>query len=248
MNAELRAALAGAIGGAITVFVLLLIAVFTHVLPAVSPDNRIRDFLVTHPQILVAMSDRLQEQQEQSADAARQAAVRKIGIQAFFDPHVAFVMGNPRARTTFVEFFDYNCPYCRASLPTVKEFIGKHKTDARFAFIEFPIKGQESVAAARAAIAARKQPDKYLDFHLRMMGEKDLVTEDTVYADAAKAGLDVARLKADMSDPSVDAAIASAHNLASAVGIDGTPAFIIDGRTREGAIDKKLLADLLKGA
>jgi len=247
MRVEIRTAIAGAIGGAVAVIAVLSIAAAVNLLP-IGPafDKRVHDYLVAHPQVLVAMTDNLQQQQAQEGDVARQRAVQKVGMKAFFDPRIAFMTGRPDSHTTFVEFFDYNCPYCRASIDTVKKFYKAHRNDARFAFIEFPIKGQESVVAARAAIAARRQPDKYLDFHFRLMGEKDLVTEETVYADAAKVGLDVAKLKTDMADPAVDAAIQSAHNLASAASIDGTPAFIVNGKVHEGAMDEKNLADILK--
>ena len=183
-----------------------------------------------------------------NGDQARQAAVRKLGLKPFFNPRLAFVTGPESARTTFVEFFDYNCPYCRASLPAVKKFIAAHKNDARFAFIEFPIKGPQSTIASRAALAARNQPDKYLAFHFLLMGEKDLVTEDVVYADAQKAGLDVNRLRADMQDHSVDAALAGAHSLAAAANVDGTPAFIINGKVREGALDDVALRQMMKAS
>jgi len=249
MKTEINTAVAGAIGGAAAVIAIFLVVAGTKILPlGAAFDQRVHDYLVAHPQVLVAMTDKLQRQQNEDSDAARQNAANKLGQKVFFDSRLAFVTGRPDARTTFVEFFDYNCPYCRASLDTVKKFYAAHRNDARFAFIEFPIKGQESVVAARAAIAARKQPDKYLDFHFRLMGEKDLVTEDTVYDDAGKAGLDVAKLKKDMADSSVDAAIQAAHNLASAANIDGTPAFVVNGHVREGAIDEKILSSMLQGS
>lgn len=68
----------------------------------------------------------------------REAAVAKVGIKAFFDPKIAFVTGPENAKTTLAEFFDYNCPYCRASVPALKKFYEAHKKDTRFAFIEFP--------------------------------------------------------------------------------------------------------------
>jgi protein-disulfide isomerase len=236
---------AGALGGAVIAVTTVFMAAQSGILPPGS-DARIHDYLLSHPQILVQMSNKLQAQQDESADNTRQAAVRKLGLKAFFNPRLAFVVGPTAARKTFVEFFDYNCPYCRASLPAVKKFMTDNRKDTRFAFIEFPIKGPQSTIASRAAIAARRQPDKYLAFHFLLMGEKDLVTEDVVYADARKAGLDVGKLKADMQDHAVDSALAGAHNLAVAASIDGTPAFIINGRVREGALDDADIRKLLK--
>jgi protein-disulfide isomerase len=141
-----------------------------------------------------------------------------------------------------VEVFDYNCPYCRASIPAVQKFYQAHKNDTRFAFIEYPFKGPESVTASRAAIAvAHTQPSKYMAFHFLLMNEKFVTSDDIVYADAKKVGLDVDKLKADMNDSSVDLQIAAAHTLAQAAKIDSTPTFILNGKVREGTIDEKTL-------
>ena len=244
---DARTAVTGLLSGAAAAIAILMGATATGLVPVRSNDAQIHDYLIANPQVLVAMSDKLHAQQDQADDDARQVAVRKLGAKAFFDPRVAFLEGPGKARATFVEFFDYNCPYCRASMATVRRFYDAHRNDTRFAFIEFPIKGRQSVIAARATIAARKQPGHYLDFHFRLMGEKTLVTEDIVYADAKSAGLDVAKLKNDMRDGSVDMTISAAHALAAAANIDGTPAFIVNGRMREGSLDDARLASLLKG-
>lgn len=203
----------------------------------------IHDYLLAHPEVLVEAQNKLQAQQDASEDAARQTAVNKQGVKEFFDPRVAFSTGPVNAKTTVVEFFDYNCPYCRQSFPALKAFFQSHK-DARFAFIEFPIKGARSTFAARAAVAARRQPDKYLAFHFALMNEEGLVDQSVVYADAQKTGLDLNKLKADMASPNVDASLAASHKLAQQIGIDGTPAFIINGKVREGAVDDSLLKQL----
>jgi protein-disulfide isomerase len=209
-------------------------------------EKTVHDYLIDHPEILVDMTNRLQSQQEDLTRMTRRKAVDKLGLKTFFDPKVAFVTGPANAKTTLVEFFDYNCPYCRASIPAVKKFYEKNK-NVRFAFIEFPIKGQESIVAAHAAMAARKQADKYVAFHFALMEEKGFVDEATVLAVAKKTGLDIAKLQADMKDPAIDASIEAAHKLAEAANIDGTPAFIVNGKIREGALDDKLLAQMAKG-
>jgi protein-disulfide isomerase len=247
LKSPIATAFAGAIGGAALAVAIVFGAVQTGVL-ATTPDARIHDYLVSHPQVLVEVSNKLQSQQDATEDDGRQKAINKLGLKPFFNPRLAFVTGPASARTTFVEFFDYNCPYCRASIPAVKTFLTTHKADARIAFIEFPIKGPQSTIASRAALAARNQPDKYLAFHFLLMGEKELVTEDVIYADAEKAGLNVNKLRADMQNRSIDMAIAGAHNLAAAANVDGTPAFIVNGRIHEGALNEALLKQMLKPA
>ncbi|HSM95921.1 MAG TPA: thioredoxin domain-containing protein, partial [Rhizomicrobium sp.] len=239
------AALGGLGGAAIAVIVVLILAA-TGTLPVSrdASDARIHEYLMRNPAVLVDMSNKMQADQAAQEDAARQAAVNKIGLKAFFDPKLAFVTGPADAKTSVVEFFDYNCPYCRASLPAMKKFYATHKKDTRFSFIEFPIKGQNSIIAARAAIAARKQHDKYLTFYFALMNEQDLATPDLIFSVARKAGLDIEKLKQDMMDKSVDASIKAAHDLAIAARIDGTPAFIINGHMREGAINDTILSKL----
>lgn len=151
------------------------------------------------------------------------------------------------AKTTFVEFFDYNCPYCRASHDAVEKFYQAHKANACFAFIEFPIEGPESTAAARLAIAARDQPDRYLDYHFAMMHQDASVTEQLALAVAKKVGLNLPLLEKDAQAQSVSVAIANARALAVAVGIDGTPVFVVDGKIREGAVTQGLLEQMLGG-
>ena len=207
--------------------------------------NAVHAYLVSHPEVLVEMSNRLQAKQDEDDDSARQAAVNRLGLKAFFNSKVAFVFGPANAKTTLVEFFDYNCPYCRASIPTMKKFLSSHR-DARFAFIEFPIKGPGSTIAARAAMATRDQPDKYLAFHFALMSQDGPVDEKTVYDVARQNGLNIEKLKSDMKSSAIDRSLAEAKALAEAAKIDGTPAFIVDGRIREGAMDDAILAQMTK--
>lgn len=207
--------------------------------------NAVHAYLVSHPEVLVEMTNKLQTKQDEDEDTARQSAVNRLGLKTFFNPRVAFVIGPANAKTTLVEFFDYNCPYCRASIPTVKKFLASHR-DARFAFIEFPIKGPGSTVAARAAMAARNQPDKYLAFHFALMSQDGPVDEKTVYDVARQNGLNVDKLKNDMKSPAIDRSLAEAKTLANAANIDGTPAFIVNGRIREGAMTDDTLKELTK--
>lgn len=240
-----------AIGGAAGACVALVFAFAASNLgwPPFAPANAsaVHAYLVSHPEVLEEMTNRLQAKQDEDDDTARQAAVNKLGLKAFFDPKVAFVAGPANARTTVVEFFDYNCPYCRASIPTVKKFLSSHR-DARFAFIEFPIKGPGSMVAARAAMAARNQPDRYIAFHFALMSQDGPVDEATVYNVARQNGLDVNKLKNDMKSPAIDGSLAEAKTLANAARIDGTPAFIVNGRIREGSLDDATLMKMTKAS
>ncbi len=243
MKPEWKAAALGGLGGALLAVALVFAAASNGLLPI--SGEAIRGYLMAHPSIVAQMEERAQSEQDASDDAERQSAVNKLGQKPFFDPRVAFITGPADARHTVVEFFDYNCPYCRASLPTLKKFYEAHKNDTRFAFIEFPFKGPDSTLAARAAIAARKQPDKYLPFYFAMMGSDYVASADLIKLEAAKVGIDYAKLQHDMNAPDIDAEIAKAHALADAAKIGGTPAFIVNGKIHEGAVED---ADLDKMA
>jgi protein-disulfide isomerase len=239
--------LAGAIGGA----VLAVAIVFTLAQNGQLPinDRQMQTYLMLHPELAPAMMGRAQALDDQKQAAAQTAAMQKVGQKSFFDPAVAFVTGPADAKMSLVEFYDYDCPYCRASLPAVKKFYDAHKNDTRFSFIEFPIQalhGPSAVLAARASLAARHQPAHYMDFHFALLGEEGSVTQDMIDADAAKAGMDVNKLKADMADPSIEASLKSSIALAHKVGVDGTPTFVLNGKFHPGALDDDTLASEMK--
>jgi protein-disulfide isomerase len=246
MNGRTKLAALSALVGACAALVPLLAASVFGLLPQRLDGKQVHDYLLDHPEVLVEMEVKLQAKDAEDTAREQRAAMRAIDNKAFFDARIAFVTGPVNAKTSLVEFFDYNCPYCRASLPAVKKFFDAHKRDTRFSFIEFPIKGPDSIVAARASLAARRQPDKFLAFHFALMGEAELVTQDEVFADAAKVGLDVAKLKADMQNPDIDKAIDIARKLALKAKIDGTPAFVINGHLRSGAVGDDDLKDLVK--
>ena len=245
MQESWKVAALGGFTGAVLALAVTFGTAALGVAPFAADGKAMHAYLLAHPDVIVEMTNKLQAQQDAQDDTTRQSAVRKVGLKAYFDPRVAFVTGPANAKTTVVEFFDYNCPYCRASVPAMKKFYQTHK-DVRFSFIEFPIKGPQSTVAARAAMAARKQPDKYLAFHFALMSQDGLVDKNTVFAIAQTSGLDVAKLKTDMESSSVDYALAAAHTLAQSSGIDGTPAFIVNGRIREGAVTDDDLAQMSK--
>jgi len=247
MKSEWRMAALGGFGGALVAVVVVFGAAALGLLPSRVNEAAFRDYLMAHPDIVVAMTNKLQSEQDDAEDAARQHAVDKLGLKVFFDPRFAFITGPANAKRTLVEFFDYNCPYCRQSIPAMMKFYSKHKADTRFAFIEFPIKGPQSTLAARVALAARKQPDKYVAFHFALMSEDGLADQNTIMAAAQRSGLDMTKLQQDMRAPEVDYAIAASHTLADAAKIDGTPVFIVDGKIREGAVDDAILAEMAKG-
>jgi protein-disulfide isomerase len=192
------------------------------------------------------MAEKAQTEQIESEQRRLQSAIDKIGINTYFGPHIAFVAGPANAKKTLVEFFDYNCAHCRNSFPLIQKYYNAHKSDTRMAFIEFPIFGEKSNNAARAALAARRQPDKYVAFHFALMGEDGEIGPDQIVDAAHKAGLDINKLMADLSSPEVNKELAAAQVLAARTGVTGTPFFILNGKAHSGEVDEATLKAMSK--
>jgi len=243
MNPQLKSAVLGGVFGALISVVTILGLAFLGYFPPPS-DQQFERYLMSHPAIVFAMSEKAQEEQAESDERKRQDAVDALGSKTFFDPKVAFVTGPANAKRTVVEFFDYNCVHCRNSFPAVQKFYSAHKNDTRFAFVEFPIFGQASNNAARAALAARLQKDKYVAFHFALMGEEGSIGTDQILHAARQVGLDVDKLTNDLKNPAVDRQMTAAHALAARAGIDGTPTFIINGKVHSGEVTESELKQM----
>jgi protein-disulfide isomerase len=166
--------------------------------------------------------------------AAAQAAVARAG-QLLRDPNSP-VMGNPDGDVTLVKFSDYQCTYCKAADPRIDKLVAEDGK-VRVVVKEFPVLGPASVAAAKAALASQKQ-GKYHAYHQAMMGFRGKLTNDDIFAMAAKVGLDVAKLKADMESPEVTDQIIDTFNLARAMKISITPGYIVNATVLSGVSAK----------
>src|SRR6516162_10414290 len=208
-------------------------------------ESIIHDYLLQHPDVLIEAIRAAEEKVKTEAGEKAQQALIARRSEIFDEPGTP-VGGNPKGDVTLVEFFDYRCPYCKQVQPRLKELLaGDHQL--RIAYKEFPILGAVSVAAARAALAAHRQ-SKYETFHDAMMAAKGEITEDTVYRVAGSVGLDVDRLKRDMSSPEIEAALKANRALAETLDISGTPGFVIGDQIVPGAIELSSLKDLVAGA
>ncbi|MEM9211376.1 MAG: DsbA family protein [Pseudomonadota bacterium] len=154
----------------------------------------------------------------------------------------AEVLGNPLGTITIVEFFDYNCHFCKRSVETVRAAIENH-SDVRIVMREFPILSEGSDFAARAVLAAREQ-DMYEEFHWAMM-DASRANEASVIATAEELGLDIEKLRSDMNAPEVEEHIRESRRLAEALDVTGTPAFLIGTQMVPGFITGDQLAQIL---
>lgn len=201
--------------------------------------------ILENPEIVMQAVEILQEREAEAQAEASQTALSERRDALERDPN-APVLGNPEGDVTLVEFFDYNCPYCRRASEGLEALIAEDP-NLRVVLREWPILGEDSVAAARAALAAEKQGG-YEAFHFALMGAEGRVDDAAIEAAAEAAGLDLERLRADMEAPEVDAHIAASMELAEALGVTGTPAFVVGDAVVPGAVPAEELARLIEEA
>ena len=216
---------------------------------SVGPPNKaqieqvVHDYLVAHPEILVEVSQRLDTQQAAVEDKARTDALFNVGTKALLDPKVAYVTGPSDAKVTVAEFFDYRCPHCKASMAAMRHLIdGSSKV--RVAFIERPILTPDSLVAAQAAVAARRQGDKYVPFHFALMATTGELPKDRILEIAKSVGLDTAKLEKDMADPAVVESVKASNELANKLHFNGTPTFVINDKIIVGELTDQQLQEL----
>ncbi|WP_137935452.1 DsbA family protein [Mesorhizobium comanense] len=208
-------------------------------------DQRIHDYILAHPEVLMEALQSL-DQRQREAEAAEARKVLKARTDDIFHDKQSPVGGNAQGNVTLVEFFDYNCPYCRVMAPIMDQAV-TDDPQLRIVYKEFPILGPDSVFASKAALAAAKQ-GKYTTFHKALYGAKTRVTEAVVLRIAAEAGLDVERMKADMRQPDIQAMIDRNTELAQALRITGTPGFVAGDEIYPGATDLAMLKKLIEQA
>ena len=200
--------------------------------------------ILENPEIVMQAVDILREREEAEAAAAAELAMAEQSELLYNDP-LAPVLGNPEGDVTLVEFFDYNCPYCKRAAQTVEALIAADP-NLRVVYREWPILGEGSVAASRASLAARAQGDDlYEAFHWALMNAPGRLDEAMVMRIARETGLDLDRLQEDMGSDAVDDHIDGSSTLTDALGINGTPAFVVDGTLVPGAVPIEDLIGLI---
>ena len=213
-----------------------------------SPDQEqairevVRNYLVSHPEVLMEAIQALQEKQQAAEKDLRQKAL--VTHRRELDQDAASpVAGNPKGNVTIVEFFDYRCPYCKSVSDRMFDTV-KDDGNVRYVFKEFPILGPESVFAAKAALAARKQ-GKYVEFHRALMAVRGALDESAVMTLAKTVGLDAKRLREDMDGRDIAESLERNLKLAQALKIDGTPAFVVGDQLIPGAVSTESLKTLI---
>ena len=201
--------------------------------------------ILENPEIVMEAVSILQERQAAEEQANAEATLSSSRDALVNDPN-APVLGNPEGDVTVVEFFDYNCPYCRRAGDEVKALLDADD-GVRVVYREWPILGDGSVVAARAALASRKQ-GLYAEMHEGLMAARARLDEGSVMEIAADVGLDIERLKADMEAPDVQQHIDTSLELARALGFSGTPSFVIGEELVPGLVDAARMQEMVDAA
>jgi protein-disulfide isomerase len=204
-------------------------------------ERIIRDYLTKNPEILVEMTTELDKRQAADQTAQQQKAISD-NADAIFRSPVSHVAGNPNGDVSVVEFFDYNCPYCRQALPDVVKLVND---DGKIRLIlkELPILSGDSVAAAKLVLASNKQ-GKYFEMHQKIFSQAGKADKEKALRIAKELGLDVDQLQKDAEDPEIKKSLDEAKDLAQKLNLQGTPLFLIGDRVIAGAPDD--LFDQLK--
>ena len=208
-------------------------------------ETIVREYLRAHPEVVLEALQEMERREQERQRVQRVEAIRAHLAQLTQDPGSP-VAGNPQGKVTVVEFFDYQCGYCKRQVAELKKLL-QGDADVRLVYKDLPILGPPSVFAARAALAARKQ-GKHEALHEALMATKESLTEEIVLKVATESGLDIARLQKDMADPSVAEALERNFQLQRALNIEGTPALIVGTEFVPGAASVETLKVLVARA
>ena len=200
-------------------------------------EGIVQNYLLQHPEVMQDVMAELEKRQKTAEAEKNRAAVADNNATIFSSPHQV-VLGNPQGNVTMVEFFDYNCGYCKHALSDMLTLL---KTDPNLKFVlkEFPVLGEGSVEAAHVAVAARMQDatgKKYIEFHQKLLGGRGPADKARALAAAKEVGFDMARIEKDMASDEVKKTIDENLKLAELIGVNGTPSYVVGDEVVVGAV------------
>lgn len=225
-------------------FALALLVIPTGAIAQTSPPDReaiekiVREYLMKNPEVIIEAVQELEKRQTANREQAAKQTIAQRKAELVSDPGTP-VGGNPEGDVTIVEFFDYHCGYCKRAHPTMQSVL-KADPKIRVAYKQMPILTPNSRVAAAGALAAAKQ-GKYREMHHALMEARGELTKERVLQIAADLKLDKDRLAKDMESPEIGQQIDRSLALAKALGIDGTPAFVIGDKVIPGAVDAAVI-------
>ena len=198
-------------------------------------EGIVRNYLISHPEVLLDAMNALEAKRADQQSSAQKAAIGSLSDRLTTSPK-GTVLGNPDGDVTVVEFFDYNCGYCRHALADMDALL-KKDPNVRFVLKEIPVLGPDSVAASHVSLAFREvAPDKYGAFHRELLGSHGVANEARALDVAADQGVDEKAIRKAMKSPAVTKALADANEMANRLAIGGTPSYVIGDLVVPGAV------------
>ncbi|MEX3008825.1 DsbA family protein [Hoeflea sp. TYP-13] len=195
----------------------------------------IREYLIQNPEILFEVQAAYEAKQELIQREQSKQVIAKSRDAIFNSPNNV-VLGNPDGDVTIVEFFDYNCGFCKRAMKDMEEIIA-NDPNVRFILKEFPILGEDSIAAHRVSTALmRIAPEKYEEFHFELLGGRERATEDRAIEVAKSLGVDENALRKEMEDEAITESFREAYQIADGLGISGTPSYVVGDEAVFGAV------------
>lgn len=210
-------------------------------------ENIIRDYLVKNPELLIDMQQALETKQREEQRIANLEVIESSKADIFNAAYDGYV-GNPDGKTTIVEFYDYNCGYCKRAQEDMLALTAADP-DLRFVLKEFPILGPDSTKAHVVSMAFRAlMPEKYGEFHNQLLGGQGRATEAAAIKIATSLGADEAKLREEMKNPAINAAFEKTYELANKLAITGTPSYVVGNEVVFGALGQEVLAQKIAEA
>jgi protein-disulfide isomerase len=213
-------------------------------------ERIVKEYLLSHPELLQEVMSELEKRQAVAEAEKHRAAVKQYSEAIFSSPRQV-TLGNAQGDVTVVEFFDYNCGYCKRAMSDMLELM-KNDSKLKFVLKEFPVLGEGSMQAAQVAAAVRMQDKsggkKYLEFHQKLLTGRGQADKARALAAAKEAGFDVARIEKDIAGEEVKATLEESFKLAEALGLNGTPSYVVGNDVVVGAVGLNTLKEKVNAA
>lgn len=228
---------------------LLFIFLILHLSTATSEDKLTREelneyiyeYIMENPEVILESVDKLRQKMQENSNTDNEF-IEENFVEMANNANIPF-MGSDKPKVTIIEFFDYNCGYCKKSLDAITELL-RSEFDLKVSFREYPILSPSSRTAAKAALAARKQ-GKYFALHSALMSMQGNLNEDKIFQAASNLKIDINKLKKDMNNIDIENILQENEDLARKLNIRGTPTFIINGKLYAGALELNKLKTII---
>ncbi|HEV2898774.1 MAG TPA: DsbA family protein [Pseudaminobacter sp.] len=207
----------------------------------------VREYLLSNPELILEVQQALETKQQEEQRVAHLNVIKEAKAEIFNAAYDG-VVGNPDGKVTIVEFYDYNCGYCKRAQEDMQALTAADP-ELRFVLKEFPILGPDSQKAHVVSMAFRAlAPEKYGEFHNALLGGAGRAGEDSAIKIALSLGVDEARLREEMKNPEITKAFTATYDLANRLAITGTPSYVVGNEVVFGALGKEVLGEKIAAA